>query len=56
MFRNSFREFVRNEIAPHYDEWERAGVTPREIWKTTGSLGFLCTWADEAYGGAGWRR
>ena len=55
MFRKSFREFVRNEIAPHYDEWERAGVTPREIWKTTGSLGFLCTWADEAYGGAGYR-
>ena len=33
----------------------RAGVAPREIWKTAGSLGFLCTWADEAYGGAGCR-
>jgi alkylation response protein AidB-like acyl-CoA dehydrogenase len=23
MFRKSFREFVKNEIAPHYDAWER---------------------------------
>ena len=51
MFRKSFREFVKNEIAPHYDDWERAGITPREIWKEAGAHGFLCTWADEAYGG-----
>jgi acyl-CoA dehydrogenase len=55
LFRKSFREFVKNEIAPHYDEWERAGITPREIWKQAGANGFLCTWADEAYGGAGCR-
>ena len=24
MFRKSFREFVKREIAPHYDAWERA--------------------------------
>jgi len=55
MFRKSFREFVRHEIAPHYENWERDGVTPREIWKQAGAHGFLCTWADEAYGGAGCR-
>jgi acyl-CoA dehydrogenase len=55
MFRKSFREFVKNEIAPHYDAWERAGLTPKEIWKQAGSNGFLCTWADEAYGGAACR-
>ena len=55
MFRKSFREFVRNEIAPHYDQWERDGITPRKIWKQAGAHGFLCTWADEAYGGAGCR-
>ena len=55
MFRKSFRQFVRNEIVPHYNDWERAGITPREIWKQAGALGFLCMWADEAYGGAGCR-
>ncbi|HTT60876.1 MAG TPA: acyl-CoA dehydrogenase family protein [Bryobacteraceae bacterium] len=55
MFRKSFREFVSNEIAPHYDAWERAGITPKEIWKQAGAHGYLCTWADEAYGGAGCR-
>lgn len=55
MFRKSFREFVKNEIAPHYDAWERAGITPKDVWKKAGANGFLCTWADEAYGGAGCR-
>ncbi len=55
LFRKSFREFVRNEIAPHYEGWERAGATPREIWNQAGRHGFLCTWADEAYGGPGCR-
>jgi acyl-CoA dehydrogenase len=55
MFRKSFREFVKNEIAPHYEEWERAGLTPKTIWKEAGALGFLCSWADEAHGGAGCR-
>jgi long-chain-acyl-CoA dehydrogenase len=55
MFRKSFREFVRSEIAPHYDAWERAGITPKEVWKQAGAHGFLCTWADETYGGAGCR-
>jgi acyl-CoA dehydrogenase len=55
MFRKTLREFVKNEIAPHYDAWERAGITPKEIWRQAGAHGFLCTWADEAYGGAGCR-
>ena len=55
LFRKSFRQFVRNEIVPHYNDWERVGITPREIWKQAGAHGFLCTWADEAYGGAGCR-
>ncbi|HTS29403.1 MAG TPA: acyl-CoA dehydrogenase family protein [Bryobacteraceae bacterium] len=55
LFRKSFRDFVKNEVAPYYDDWERAGITPKEIWRQAGALGFLCTWADEAYGGAGCR-
>jgi alkylation response protein AidB-like acyl-CoA dehydrogenase len=53
LFRKNFRQFMKDEVAPHYDEWERAGITPKEIWKKAGANGFLCTWADEACGGAG---
>jgi acyl-CoA dehydrogenase len=32
VFRQSIREFVENELAPHADEWEEAGEVPREIF------------------------
>jgi alkylation response protein AidB-like acyl-CoA dehydrogenase len=53
LFRKNFRQFIKDEITPHYEEWERAGITPKDIWRKAGANGFLCTWADEAYGGAG---
>ena len=53
LFRKTFREFVRNEVTPHYDEWDRAGITPKSIWRLAGAHGFLCMWADESYGGPG---
>ena len=55
IFRRSFRDFLKNEVTPHAASWERAGITPKEIWRRAGANGFLCTWADEAYGGAGAR-
>jgi len=55
MFRRGLKEFLRREVAPHTESWERAGITPRDAWKAAGRQGFLCTWADEAYGGAGCR-
>ena len=39
MFRKSFREFVKHEIVPHYDAWERAGITPKDVWKKAGANG-----------------
>src|SRR5207253_1769702 len=39
----------------HYDMWEREGITPKDICKRAGAHGFLCTWADEQYCGAGCR-
>ena len=46
--------FVRQEIDPHVDEWERAEQFPsREIFKKLGDLGLLGIKYPEAYGGLG---
>ena len=39
LFRDSVRRFMQNEIAPHAEKWREQG--------------YIATWADEKYGGAG---
>ena len=53
LFRSSFREFVKKEVIPQQEEWQKAGVVTRDIWKRCGDLGFLCPQAPEEYGGLG---
>ncbi len=54
MLRQSLRNFIDKEIAPHADEWERQGGFPhRGIFKRFGELGFLGMNVPEEYGGAG---
>ena len=55
LFREAFREFLAREVVPHTEEWEKAGLVPKEVWRKAGRAGFLVTWADEEYGGAGVR-
>lgn len=51
--RNTLR-FVEQEINPHVDEWEAAGIYPaHEIMGKLGALGLLGLTKPEAYGGAG---
>lgn len=52
-FRRSVRAFLETEVLPHYDSWEEAGQTPREIWRRAGEIGLLGTSIPEAHGGAG---
>ena len=52
-FRDSVRKFMQTEIGPHADRWRKAGQVDREAYLKAGANGFLCTWADDAYGGAG---
>lgn len=52
-FRQSFRRWIEKEIAPHYLEWERAGIVPREVFAKAGALGFLGMAIPEAHGGGG---
>lgn len=50
MFRDQVRRFVANEIAPHYAEWEKAGVTPRALWLRAGEEGLLNCALPDPYG------
>jgi len=45
--------FLSEEIAPRYDEFEKAEMFDRESWKKAGEAGLLCASMPEAYGGAG---
>ncbi|MEO0596576.1 MAG: acyl-CoA dehydrogenase family protein [Chloroflexota bacterium] len=53
MFRDAFRKFVEQEVAPHHEEWEKEGIVPRELWQKAGEYGFLGMDVPEEYGGGG---
>ncbi len=53
IFRRAVRRFVEEELNPHVDEWEAAGIFPKEVYRRMGELGFLGIRFDEKYGGAG---
>ena len=55
LFRTTARAFFEKECAPHADEWERAGVANREVWKKAGEAGLLGWEVPEQYGGSGVR-
>lgn len=53
IFRKNLRKFVEKEMLPHNEEWEEKRDIPRSLWKKFAEQGYLCTWVDEKYGGAG---
>ncbi|WP_288365002.1 acyl-CoA dehydrogenase family protein [uncultured Acinetobacter sp.] len=53
LFRDNFKRYMKEHIAPHYDQWEREGIMPRSIWNSLGENGFLCVDLPEEYGGYG---
>ena len=52
-FRQTVRTFFEKEVVPHHDEWDKAGIVPRELWTKAGELGLLCFDVPEEFGGAG---
>ena len=52
-FAEAFRAFADKAIVPNYMEWERAGITPREVFTEAGRSGFLGMQVPEEYGGGG---
>ncbi|MEE4145264.1 MAG: acyl-CoA dehydrogenase family protein, partial [Halieaceae bacterium] len=53
LFRDNVRRFIAEAIAPHYEEWEKSGIFPRQLWNKLGQQGLLCVDLPEAYGGSG---
>ena len=53
MFRDSVRNFMKNEIQPHSEKWHEQGIVDREAYLKAGEQGLLLMWADDEYGGAG---
>jgi alkylation response protein AidB-like acyl-CoA dehydrogenase len=48
----AFRAFIDKEIAPNFEQWERDGTVPRELFKIAGQSGFLAMAAPSEYGGS----
>lgn len=51
LFREGFRSFLKAEVVPHLDEWERTGTISRDIWKKFGDMGYFGIRYPEEYGG-----
>jgi alkylation response protein AidB-like acyl-CoA dehydrogenase len=54
-FRDSVRTFLAKRVLPHYPDWERAGIVPRELFSAVGELGLFAVAVPEEFGGAGLR-
>ena len=53
LFKDNFKRFMQEHIAPDYEQWEREGIMPRSVWNKLGENGFLCVDVPEQYGGYG---
>jgi len=51
IFRETARKFFEKEVVPYADEWEEAGIVPKDVWLKMGEQGFLCMDVPEEYGG-----
>lgn len=52
-FRDMVKRFLDKEIKPNYEQWEKDGIIPRDVWYNMGANGLLCVDQPEEYGGVG---
>src|SRR5258708_7512560 len=53
LFRDNVVPFLKENVEPHYEKWEKDGITPRKLWTDLGDAGLLCVDAPSEYGGIG---
>ncbi len=53
MIRRTVKRFCQEEIAPHAEEWDHAGIFPRELFKKAADIGLFGIRIDPEWGGAG---
>ena len=51
LFRKSFQEFLKKEVVPHIEKWEKTGTIERFIWEKFGEMGYFGLTYPEKYGG-----
>ncbi|AXG70121.1 acyl-CoA dehydrogenase, short-chain specific [Kordia sp. SMS9] len=51
LFRESLRDFLKKEVVPHIEKWEKTGTIDRFIWEKFGEMGFFGLAYPEEYGG-----
>ena len=51
LFKSEIEKFIKKEITPYYDEWEKEGLIDRNLWKKMGQMGMLCPNVSEEWGG-----
>ena len=51
LFRESLRDFLKKEVVPHIEKWEKTGHIERFIWKKFGDMGYFGLATPEAFGG-----
>ncbi len=53
MIRQTVKRFCREEIAPFAEEWDLAGIFPKELFKKAANLGLFGIRIDPEWGGLG---
>lgn len=51
LFRKSLQEFLKKEVVPHLEDWEKTGEIDKSVWLKFGEMGFFGINYPEAYGG-----
>jgi alkylation response protein AidB-like acyl-CoA dehydrogenase len=53
LFRSNVQRFISTEIDPHFEQWEKDEMFPRELWRQMGAQGLLAVDIPDNYGGIG---
>lgn len=51
LFRKSLQDFLKKEVVPHINDWEKSGEIDKSVWLKFGEMGFFGINYPEAYGG-----
>ena len=51
LFRDTIRDFLKAEVTPYIEEWEKNGKVDRSVLRKMGEMGFLSLEIAEEYGG-----
>jgi hypothetical protein len=54
LFRQTVKQFVQTEVAPHAEEWDEAGIFPKELFKKAADLGLFGIRLDPSTAAADW--